>query len=84
MLRKMILVVASCAAIGATALAPTSASAAWHGGWGGHGGWGWHRAFVVHPVVGPVYAGPVYGSCWARRWVPTPYGPTFRWVNRCY
>jgi len=78
MLRKTILAIAAGAALGAAALAPTSASAwGWHGGW--HGGWGWG----YHPFV-RVYAGPGYGGCMVRRWVYTPYGPALRWVNRCY
>jgi hypothetical protein len=79
MLRKTILAIAASAALGAAALAPTSASAWWggHGGW--HGGWGWG----YHPFV-HVYIGPGYGGCMVRRWVYTPYGPAVRWVNRCY
>jgi hypothetical protein len=78
MLRKIILALATTAALGTAALAPTSASAHW--GWGGggwHGGWGYHPFFRV-------YAGPVYDGCTVRRWVYTPYGPVLRWVNRCY
>jgi hypothetical protein len=77
MLRKTMLAFATCAALGAAAFTPTSASAHW-GGW--RGGWhgGWNRPFVR------VYAGPVYGGCMVRRWVYTPYGPALRWVNRCY
>jgi len=82
MMRRMIIALAACATIGVAALAPTSASAYWHGGW--HGGWhGWRPGFVVRPAV-PVFAGPVYGGCMVRRWVYTPYGPALRWVNRCY
>lgn len=78
MLRKTILALAASVALGAAALAPTAASAHWHGGW--HGGWyGWHRPFVR------VYGGPYfYGGCLVRRWVYTSYGPVLRWVNRCY
>ncbi len=80
MLRKTILALSAAAALGATALAPTSASA-----WGFHGGWhgGWHGpGFRV--FAGPVFAGPVYDGCLVRTWVATPYGPALRWVNRCY
>jgi hypothetical protein len=79
MLRKTILALATSLTLGAAALAPTAASAHWGGGWHGgwHGGWG-------HPFL-RVYAGPgYYGGCMVRRWVPTPFGPQLRWVNRCY
>lgn len=73
MLRKLSLAAVAAVALGA-ALAPTSASAHWHGG-----GWGWG---------GPrVYAAPVsygYGGCYVRRLVPTPWGPRWRLINRCY
>ncbi len=76
MLRKSILALATCVTLGAAALAPTAASAHWVGG-GWHGGW-WHGPYVR------VYAGPGYGGCMVRTWVPTPYGPRLRWINRCY
>ena len=77
MLRKSILALATCVTLGAAALSPTAASAHWGGGFGsGHGGW-YHGPFV------PVYAGPGYGGCMVQTWVPTPYGPVLRWVNRC-
>ena len=71
-------------------MAPTSASAfgahgfhggGWHGG-GWHGGWhGGPRFFVG----GPGYYGyGAYGGCYVRRLVPTPWGPRWRLVNRCY
>jgi hypothetical protein len=78
MLRKLSLVAIAAASLGAAALAPTSASAwgGWHHGW--HGGWGGPRVIVG----GPVYA---YGGGWyVRRLVPTPWGPRWRLVNRCY
>jgi hypothetical protein len=75
MLRKTILAIAATAALGAAALAPTSASAWYNNGW--HGGWGYRPYFRV-------YAGPAYGGCMARRWVATPYGSVLRWVNVCY
>jgi hypothetical protein len=81
MLRKTVLAFAATLAIGAAALAPSSASAHWVGGGGWHGGWhGWHG---YHPFV-RIYAGPGYGGCMVRRWVYTPYGPALRWVNVCY
>jgi Spy/CpxP family protein refolding chaperone len=99
MFRKLALVAFAAASLGAAALAPTSASAfgghhggghGWHGGGhGGHGGWhgggwhggygGWHRG--PRFVGGPAYFG---GGCFTRRLVPTPWGPRWRTVNRCY
>ena len=82
MLRKLSLVVVAAASLGVAALAPTSASAwgghGWHGGWHG-GGWGWGgpRLFVGGPAYG-------YGGCYVRRLAPTPWGPRWRLVNRCY
>ena len=80
MLRKFGLVAAAAASLAAAALAPTSASAwgghGWHRGWhGGH--WGGPRVFVGGPAYG-------YGGCDVRRLVPTPWGPRWRLINRCY
>ena len=79
MLRKLSLVAVAAASLAAAALAPTSASA-WggHGGWHG-GGWGWGGPRVF--IGGPAYG---YGGCYVRRLVPTPWGPRWRLVNRCY
>ena len=83
MLRKLGLVVVAAASLGAAALAPTAASA-WHGGgWHGgswHRGWGGPRLFVG----GPAYVGGGTGGCYVRRLVPTPWGPRWRLINRCY
>ncbi|MCK1735011.1 sulfur globule protein precursor [Bradyrhizobium sp. 138] len=87
MLRKLSLAAVAAVALGA-ALAPTSASAHWHGGWHG-GGWhghggGWHRGYGWG---GPRFYAPVsygYGGCYVRRLVPTPWGPRWRMINRCY
>jgi hypothetical protein len=84
MLRKFSLVALAAASLGAAALAPTSASAwgGWHGGWRHGHGWGWGPRVVVG---GPVYyGGPAYGGCYVRRPVPTPWGPRWRLINRCY
>ena len=80
MLRKLSLVAVAAASLGVAALAPTSASAwgGWHGGW--HHGWGWGGPRFVG---GPAYAYG-YGGCYVRRLVPTPWGPRWRLVNRCY
>ena len=84
MLRKLSLVAIAAASLGAAALAPTSASAwgGWHHGW--HGGWhhGWGGPRVI--VGGPAYAYYGGGGCYVRRLVPTPWGPRWRLVNRCY
>jgi hypothetical protein len=100
MFRKMTFVLAASAAIGAAALAPTSASA-----FGGHFG-GPH--FAGPHFVGPHYYGPHFGHRWGWGWggvgvaaglvggaivadtclrrevFDTPYGPRVRWVNICY
>jgi hypothetical protein len=85
MLRKLGLVAVAASSLAAAALAPTSASAfgghGWHGGWHG-GGWGWHGPRVF--IGGPAYAYGGYGGCYVRRLVPTPWGPRWRLVNRCY
>lgn len=87
--------VAAAALVGATASMPTAASARGshgHGhGHGHHGGWhhgghhGWHHR---HWGGGPrFYVGsPAYyrGGCYVRRLVPSPWGPRWRTVNRCY
>ena len=89
MFRKLSLALVAAASLGAAALAPTSASAwtgghgGWHGGW--HHGWGGPRIFVGGPVY---YGGYGYygeaGGCNVRRLVPTPFGPRWRLINRCY
>ena len=81
MFRKLSLVAIAAASLGAAALAPTSASA-----WGGYHG-GWYRHGGPRIVIGgPAYfgGGYAYGGCYLRRLVPTPWGPQWRTVNRCY
>jgi hypothetical protein len=82
MLRKFLLGAVAAISLGVTALIPTSASAwgGWHGGW--HHGWGGARFLVG----GPAYYGygDGYGGCYVRRLVPTPFGPRWRLINRCY
>ncbi|MBR1122422.1 sulfur globule protein precursor [Bradyrhizobium lablabi] len=83
MLRKLSLVAIAAASLGAAVLAPTSASA-WGGGyhgWHGYRGWGWGGPRVVVGVPAPAYG---YGGCYVRRLVPTPWGPRWHLVNRCY
>ena len=38
------------------------------------------------PAYAPAYNnyGYGYGGCYVRRLVPTPWGPRWRLVNRCY
>jgi hypothetical protein len=99
MFRKVTLALATTAALGAAALAPTSASA-----FGGHFGPGPHFVgghFGPHYYYGPhfghrwgwagvgIAAGLVGGAiaadtCLRREVFDTPYGPQVRWVNVCY
>jgi len=79
MFRKTMIALAATVALGAAALAPTSASA-WHGGFHGHhgfhGGFGWRGGFgitVVNPGV----------SCYQYRWVETYRGLRRALVNVC-
>jgi len=91
MLRKLSLVAVAAASLGAAALAPTSASAHWHGGW--HGG-GWHHGRHGHGgrfAVGAGYGYPYYnsyayseGDCYlVRRRVLTRVGWRVRRVQVC-
>jgi hypothetical protein len=77
MFRKLILVLAATAAIGATALAPTAASAK---------GWRWHH-FHHHWIAGFGFYGPgfiVGGNCYfVNRVVHTPFGKRIRTVEVC-
>jgi hypothetical protein len=82
MLRKLSLAAVAAVSLGAAALAPTSASA-----WGGYWHPGWHGGY--HHWSGPRFyaGGPAYysyGGCYVRQLVPTPWGPRWRLVNRCY
>jgi len=75
MFRKLILAAAATAAFGAAALAPTAASAHWHGHWGhwyGHG----------FGFYGPAYVGGP--DCYVtKRLVETPYGLRWRPITVC-
>lgn len=53
----------------------------WHGGGWGYRGWGGPRFYGYGG--GPYYYGG-YGGCYVRRLVPTPWGPRWRLINRCY
>ena len=86
MLRKLVLAVATVAALGGASALSSTPAAAWHGG-GWHGG-GWHGGFRGYG--GPRFyygGGPAYyagGGCLVRRLVATPWGFRYRLVNRCY
>ncbi len=90
MLRKISLAAVAAISLGAAALTPSTASAWGHGGWHGggwHGGWhhrGWGWGGPRFYVGGGPYYSYGYGGCYVRRLVPTPWGPRWRWVNRCY
>ena len=91
MLRKLVLAVATVAALGgATAISTTPAAAwgghgwhggGWHGGGGWRGGYGWGGPRFYYGGGPYAYAG---GGCLVRRLVPTPWGYRYRLVNRCY
>jgi hypothetical protein len=82
MFRKLILALAATAAIGATTLAPTAASAKV---------WGWHhhhRHWIAgFGFYGPGFYGPGFvfgGNCYfVDRVVHTPYGKRIRTVEVC-
>jgi hypothetical protein len=76
MVRKLAFAAVAAIALGTAALAPTSASAWGHGGWGhgwGHGGWGHGWGWG-----GPGFYGAYGYGCGYRHWVATPWGPRLR------
>jgi len=85
MFRKLILALGATAALGAAALAPTSASAFPHGGhgWGhGHGHWGHHWRGPGFGFYAPTVV--VGDTCYRiKRLVPTPRGMRWRRVTVC-
>jgi hypothetical protein len=87
MFRKTILAIAATAALGAAALAPTTASAGgWHGKHHGHHHHHHfkHRHYGFNSYYAPVYAGYVGGCVWKKRWVNTYHGSYKKWVKVCY
>jgi hypothetical protein len=89
MFRKVTLALATTAALGAAALAPTSASAFgprivggphFYGPRFGYR-WGWAGAGIAAGLVGGAIAAD---ACLRREVFDTPYGPQVRWVNICY
>ncbi len=83
MFRKLALATVAAAALGAAALAPTAASAGWHGKHWGHGwghGHGFGYGFSPVIVTGGGYADD---GCFVQRRVRTAYGIRWRTVNVC-
>jgi hypothetical protein len=80
MFRKTILALAAIATVGAAALAPTSASAGWHGGH--HWGHGWGHGFGYGYGIGlyNTYASDCYI---VKKVVDTDFGPRVRRVTVC-
>jgi hypothetical protein len=84
MIRKTILALAATAALGAAALAPTSASAGWHGGhWGHHWGHGFGGyGYGIGYGLGLSYVDT--GSCYVvKKLVATDFGMQVRRVTVC-
>ena len=76
MLRKFALAVVAAASLGAMALAPTTASAGWKGGWGGYG---YHHHHFHGPALGIGYVGLYGNGCYVTR-----RGYRLRTFNVCY
>lgn len=78
MLRKLVLGLAAVAALSATTMMPTAASAK---GWKYHH----HHGFHGHYWGGPKFiVSGGYGGCYVKRLVQTPYGLRYRVVNVCF
>lgn len=88
MLRKFALALVATASLGLAAMMPTAASAGGHHHHHhghhhhGHHHHGHHHHHGWHHHGHRFYVGG--GGCMVRRLVPTPWGPRWRWVNRCY
>lgn len=83
MFRKLALALVATAALGAAALAPTAASAGWHGHHWGHGwGHGYGFGYGFSPVI--VSGGYADDGCYVQRRVRTTHGIRWRTVNVCY
>lgn len=79
MFRKVTFALAALTALGAAALAPTSADASWKGKHGHKRHWGHGKIYLGAPAY------VAYGhGCWVKRWVDTPYGPRLRRIYVCY
>jgi hypothetical protein len=79
MFRKLTLALVAAASLGAMALAPTSASAGWKGGWPHHH----HHHHGLGFGIGFIGGGYGGEGCYQTRRVWTPYGYRFRVVNVC-
>jgi len=97
-LRKFGLVIIAAASLALAGLTPTVASARGFGHGGGHfggghfggghfggGHFGGYRGGYYRGGRGYYrgYGYGYYGGCWVRTWVPTPWGPRVRLINRC-
>ncbi len=78
MYRKIALGLIGAAALSATALLPSDASAK---GWKHHH---YHHGFHGHWGPRLVIGGGYYGGCYVKRLVETPYGLRYRTVNVCF
>ncbi|QWG24396.1 hypothetical protein KMZ93_05670 [Bradyrhizobium sediminis] len=78
MLRKFSLALVAAASLGAMALAPTSASAGWKGGWPHH-----HHHHGHGFGIGFGGYGYNDGGCYRTRLVLTKFGYRYRVVNVC-
>lgn len=79
MFRKLTIALAATVALGASALAPSAASAKHFGGMGGMGGF---HHFHHFGGIG-IGVGYVDDGCYVTQRVPTPYGYRLRTVNVC-
>ena len=72
-MKKFLLGLVAAATLCIGTLIPGEAQARWGYGYGYPGG-GYYSG----------YGGYGYGGCYVRRLVPTPWGPRWRLINRCY
>ncbi|HEY2246915.1 MAG TPA: sulfur globule protein precursor [Bradyrhizobium sp.] len=73
MFRNLRLVAVAAVTLGGAAVTPTLAAAC-----GTHHGWRGPCFYVGVPLSHG------YGSCYVRELLPSPWGPRWRLVNRCY
>jgi hypothetical protein len=82
MFRKLTIALAATVALGASALAPSAASAKHFGGMGGMGHFGGFHHFHHFGGIG-IGVGYADGGCFVPQRVLTPYGYRIRTVNVC-